>query len=64
MLSRKTQALNRRGKLSLFNGTGFRVCVRAEIFKFSPAGTAECSPGRQSWVCAAQTKSPVGTTES
>ena len=36
----------------------------SEIFKLSPAGTAECSPGRQSWVCATQTKSPVGTTES
>jgi hypothetical protein len=29
---------------------GFRACVRTRIYEFSPAGTAELSPGRQSWV--------------
>src|SRR6202012_2920181 len=30
----------------------------------SPVGTAECSPGRQSWVAITTRNSPAGTTES
>ncbi len=29
---------------------GFRVHVRTEIYRIRPEGTAEPSPGRQSWV--------------
>ena len=29
---------------------GFRGCVRTDLAKSSPAGTAENDPGRQSWV--------------
>ena len=43
-------------------GRGFRLCVTNSTL--SPAGTAESSPGRQSWVDLTRTKLvPLGTTE-
>jgi hypothetical protein len=39
--------------------SGFRVCVTT-LSKFSPGGTAECSPGRQSWVHKTEGSVPQG----
>jgi hypothetical protein len=44
-------------------GTGFRGCVRVALSAFSPVGTAEKSPGRESWVEFEKRPSPAGTTE-
>src|SRR5580692_6837482 len=49
-----------------FAGTGRSQscpnCMQS-VTKLSPVGTAENSPGRQSWVSHVPTSSPVGTAE-
>ncbi len=43
--------------------TGFSVCVRTTLSKFSPVGTAESSPGRSPGNNSRHEISPAGTTE-